>query len=78
MCLFDGSEVSLRDALRSGASEQDLLDIISIAVHGKKKQHAGTVERERERKKPSISIALTSGMLTLKDTQNRPMILIGG
>ena len=33
--------MSLRDALRSGASEQELLDIISIAVGGKKQRHAG-------------------------------------
>lgn len=58
VCLFGVAEVSLRDALRGGATEEQLLDIISRAVAGKKKQHAG--------------------MLALKNTQNRPMILIGG
>lgn len=31
----------MRDALRGGATEEQLLDIISRAVIGKKKQHAG-------------------------------------
>ena len=41
MCLFGTTEVSLRDALRGGASEEELLDVIATAVRGKKKQHAG-------------------------------------
>lgn len=41
VCLFGVAEVSLRDALRGGATEEQLLDIISRAVAGKKKQHAG-------------------------------------
>ena len=41
MCLFGESEVSLRDALRGGANEEELLDIVSLAVGNKKKHHAG-------------------------------------
>lgn len=41
VCLFGNSEVSLRDALRSGASDEELLQIIGAAVGRKKKQHAG-------------------------------------
>ena len=41
VCLFGNSEVSLRDYLRSGASEDELLEIIGAAVGRKKKQHAG-------------------------------------
>lgn len=42
VCLFEGKgEVSLRDALRSGASDDALKEIIGAAVRGKKKQHAG-------------------------------------
>ena len=33
--------MSLRDALRRGDSEDELLQVISAAVWGKKKQHAG-------------------------------------
>lgn len=41
VCLFGNSEVSLRDLLRSGASDEELLQIIGAAVGRKKKQHAG-------------------------------------
>uniref|UniRef100_A0AAQ4Q1M0 Molybdenum cofactor biosynthesis protein 1 n=1 Tax=Gasterosteus aculeatus aculeatus TaxID=481459 RepID=A0AAQ4Q1M0_GASAC len=41
VCLFGNSEVSLRDVLRSGASDKELLQIIGVAVGSKKKQHAG-------------------------------------
>lgn len=41
VCLFDAKEVSLRDAIRSGATDEDLLQIIGSAVTGKKEKHAG-------------------------------------
>uniref|UniRef100_A0A4X2M2H4 Molybdenum cofactor biosynthesis protein 1 n=1 Tax=Vombatus ursinus TaxID=29139 RepID=A0A4X2M2H4_VOMUR len=41
VCLFGNSEVSLRDHLRAGASEEELLSIIGAAVGRKKQQHAG-------------------------------------
>ncbi|XP_023575928.1 molybdenum cofactor biosynthesis protein 1 isoform X2 [Octodon degus] len=41
VCLFGNSEVSLRDHLRAGASEEELLTIIGAAVGRKKRQHAG-------------------------------------
>ncbi|XP_078048926.1 molybdenum cofactor synthesis 1 isoform X2 [Augochlora pura] len=41
VCLFEGKgEVSLRDALRSGASDESLKEMIGVAVRRKKKQHA--------------------------------------
>ncbi|XP_035177264.1 molybdenum cofactor biosynthesis protein 1 isoform X2 [Oxyura jamaicensis] len=40
VCLFGSSEVSLRDHLRSGASQEELVEIIGAAVGRKKKQHA--------------------------------------
>ncbi|XP_031839694.1 molybdenum cofactor synthesis 1 isoform X2 [Nomia melanderi] len=41
VCLFEGKgEVSLRDALRNGASDESLKEMIGIAVRRKKKQHA--------------------------------------
>lgn len=43
VCLFGNTEVSLRDAIRNGCSEDDLKTLISCAVKRKKKQHAGTV-----------------------------------
>jgi len=41
VCLFGSSEVSLRDALRSGATDSELLRIIGAAVGRKKRRHAG-------------------------------------
>ena len=41
MCLFGQSEVSLRDAMRAGASDEDLLSVISAAVKRKHPRHAG-------------------------------------
>ena len=35
--------MSLRDALRAGTSEDELLEIIGAAVGRKKKQHAGMI-----------------------------------
>ncbi|TPX37611.1 hypothetical protein SmJEL517_g00632 [Synchytrium microbalum] len=40
VCLFGNAEVNLRDAMRDGASDQDLLEVIGAAVKRKKKQHA--------------------------------------
>jgi len=41
VCLFGSSEVSLRDALRSGKTDTELLQIIGTSVGRKKRQHAG-------------------------------------
>lgn len=43
VCLFGNTEISLRDAMRSECSEDDLTALISSAVKRKKKQHAGTI-----------------------------------
>ncbi len=41
MCLFGANEVSLRDAMREGASDGELLAVISAAVGRKRAAHAG-------------------------------------
>ena len=41
MCLFDNTEVSLRDLLRSGATDTEVLAVIGAAVGDKKRKHAG-------------------------------------
>eukprot|EP00795_Rhopilema_esculentum_P013525 gene13525-4407_t len=54
VCLFGNAEVSLRDAVRSGMSDESLLEIIGAAVGRKKKQHAeevygnGLIQRKKE------------------------------
>eukprot|EP00884_Botryococcus_braunii_P007619 jgi/Botrbrau1/16859/Bobra.150_2s0079.1 len=44
VCLFGANEVSLREALREGASEDDLRLLISAAVQRKKAAHAGMLQ----------------------------------
>ena len=41
VCLFGNAEVSLRDAVRGGKTEDELLEIIGAAVKRKKPKHAG-------------------------------------
>lgn len=41
VCLFGANEVSLRDAMREGATDSDLAAVISAAVDRKKAAHAG-------------------------------------
>ncbi|KAM3580948.1 hypothetical protein VKS41_006396 [Umbelopsis sp. WA50703] len=56
VCLFGAAEVSLRDHMRQSASDQDLCDIIGIAVKKKKKQHAGMFELAAQKNRPMILI----------------------
>ncbi|XP_061156894.1 molybdenum cofactor biosynthesis protein 1 isoform X1 [Syngnathus typhle] len=56
VCLFGNSEVSLRDVLRSGASDEELLQIIGAAVGRKKKQHAGMFNISQMKNRPMILI----------------------
>ncbi|XP_025161315.1 molybdenum cofactor biosynthesis protein 1 [Harpegnathos saltator] len=57
VCLFEGKgEVSLRDALRSGASTDALKNLIRGAVSRKKKQHAGMINLTQMENRPMILI----------------------
>ncbi|XP_049747363.1 molybdenum cofactor biosynthesis protein 1 isoform X1 [Elephas maximus indicus] len=60
VCLFGNSEVSLRDHLRMGASEEELLRIIGAAVGRKKRQHAGMFNISQMKNRPMILIELSS------------------
>ncbi|NXU72236.1 MOCS1 protein, partial [Oreotrochilus melanogaster] len=59
VCLFGNSEVSLRDHLRSGASEEELVQVIGAAVSRKKKQHAGMFNISQMKNRPMILIDLS-------------------
>ncbi|SPP84968.1 molybdenum cofactor biosynthesis protein 1 isoform X2 [Drosophila guanche] len=48
VCLFGNKEFSLRDAMRSNVSEEDLVDLIGAAVRRKKRQHAAFSPRHAE------------------------------
>eukprot|EP00039_Didymoeca_costata_P011107 m.153005 g.153005 ORF g.153005 m.153005 type:complete len:377 (-) comp15062_c0_seq4:4748-5878(-) len=56
VCLFGNTEVSLRDALRSGMRDDELLEIIGSAVKRKKKQHAGMLNIAQMKNRPMILI----------------------
>lgn len=56
VCLFGATEVSLRDALRGGASDDDLRAVISAAVDRKKAAHAGMFELARTKNRAMVTI----------------------
>ena len=56
VCLFGNAEVSLRDALRQGMKEEELVEIIGAAVKRKKKQHAGMMNLTTMKNRPMILI----------------------
>jgi len=56
VCLFGPAEVSLRDAMRKGASDEELLKIISDAVGRKYAQHAGMYKIAATNNRPMITI----------------------
>ncbi|KAG5677155.1 hypothetical protein PVAND_006936 [Polypedilum vanderplanki] len=56
VCLFGNKEVSLRDAIRNGCSEDDLIALIGASVLRKKKQHAGMLNLKSMENRPMILI----------------------
>jgi len=56
VCLFDAKEISLRDLLRGGASDNTVLQAIGVAVHGKKEKHAGMEDIDVVTNRPMILI----------------------
>lgn len=56
VCLFGANEVSLRDALRGGAGEEDVRLLVRAAVGRKKASHAGMSELAAMPNRPMITI----------------------
>lgn len=56
VCLFGAGEVSLRDAMREGAGDDDLRAIVSAAVDRKKAAHAGMFEIAATRNRAMVRI----------------------
>ncbi|GMG39099.1 unnamed protein product [Ambrosiozyma monospora] len=56
VCLFGNEEVSLRDLMREGVSDSELLEAIGKAVKLKKEKHAGLGELENMPNRPMILI----------------------
>ncbi len=56
VCLFGNAEVSLRDAMRAGVSDEELGTIIQAAVQRKKAAHAGMYNLKDMENRPMILI----------------------
>ena len=56
VCLFDNREISLRDAMRNGLSDNDILEIINDAVLNKKEKHGGMFNIQKMKNRPMITI----------------------
>ncbi|KAI8866584.1 molybdenum cofactor biosynthesis prote [Ramicandelaber brevisporus] len=71
VCLFGNAEVSLRDVMRreGGANDDQLRDVIAMAVSNKKKQHAGMDVLAQTINRPMILIDKTNVKLTHVDSK---------
>ena len=56
VCLFGHAEVNLRDAMRNGAGDGELLQLISAGVKAKHARHAGMHMIAASRNRPMITI----------------------
>ena len=56
VCLFGKAEVSLRDVIRNGGSDDDLRSVIQAAVQRKKAAHAGMYNLAEMENRPMILI----------------------
>jgi len=56
VCLFGRAEVNLRDAMRKGAEDDDLLELINSAVDAKHAKHAGMHIIASSENRPMITI----------------------
>ncbi|TFY72408.1 hypothetical protein EVG20_g576 [Dentipellis fragilis] len=72
VCLFDAKEVSLRDQMRAGADDQQLLQTIGRAVRGKKEKHAGLPTRSSSltRAKPVPSHMIMPASFSLRQIRH--------
>ncbi|KAF9651584.1 molybdenum cofactor biosynthesis prote [Thelephora ganbajun] len=71
VCLFDAKEISLRDLLRSGTSDNALLQTIGFAVRGKKEKHAGMEDIDVVTNRPMILIGGLKPRRTESNLKNR-------
>ncbi|KZT54130.1 molybdenum cofactor synthesis-step 1 protein isoform 2 [Calocera cornea HHB12733] len=76
VCLFGPNELSLRDALRSGATDGELMDLVGMAVGRKKEKHAGMENIDVVNNRPMILIGGTIFSPPRKRLYNRARLLI--
>ncbi|KAI0275140.1 hypothetical protein BC834DRAFT_921278 [Gloeopeniophorella convolvens] len=76
VCLFDAKEVSLRDQMRRGADDAELLGTVEMAVQGKKEKHAGMDAIDVITNRPMILIGEPSSpRLTHIDAHGKPSMV---
>ncbi|UJR29019.1 hypothetical protein I4U23_010236 [Adineta vaga] len=56
VCLFDNKEVSLRDALRSGANDEEIYSLIQQTLYKKEKEHLPVNILHTQKNRPMILI----------------------
>ncbi len=56
ICLFDNKEVSLRDALRSGLSDEEIYSLIQRTLYKKEKEHLPVEILATKENRPMILI----------------------
>ena len=56
VCLFDSEEISLRDHMRAGFTDEQLTRIIAFALGNKKEKHAGMEDIDVIHNRPMIKI----------------------
>ncbi|KAL1737286.1 hypothetical protein EV714DRAFT_278806 [Schizophyllum commune] len=56
VCLFDAKEISLRDRMRAGATDAELLELIRTAVLGKQEKHSDMQDIDVKTNRPMILI----------------------
>ncbi|XP_053202919.1 molybdenum cofactor biosynthesis protein 1-like isoform X3 [Panonychus citri] len=57
VCLFGAEEVSLRDPLRSGWSDDQIINLIESTLSRKRERHAGAINISKSPNRPMILIA---------------------
>ncbi|KAG7452242.1 molybdenum cofactor biosynthesis prote [Guyanagaster necrorhizus] len=65
VCLFDAKEISLRDAMRNGATDGQLLQAIGKAVSGKQEKHANMEDIDVITNRPMILIGVDKSLMSL-------------
>ncbi|KAI8645220.1 molybdopterin cofactor synthesis protein a [Parasitella parasitica] len=71
VCLFGNAEVSLRDMIRQGKTDDELLEIIGAAIKKKKKQHAVARHSNNPLKSNLPLYLLPSALLTRYNSSSR-------
>ena len=56
VCLFGQKEISLRDAMREGMNDSELLNLINGSIIDKKEKHGGMLNIQKMKNRPMITI----------------------